>query len=100
MKLSTDTEEIIFSDEKVFNVEAEFNGQHDRILAKFSVDIPGSMRKVFRRQKLSSVMVWAAVSKTWKSPLIFVPQDAKVNTNSYIDTILTFALAEAKKHFK
>ena len=56
--------------------------------------------KVFRRLKPSSVMVWAATSKTWKSPLIFVPQGAKLNTNSYIELILTPALEEAKKHFK
>ena len=45
-------------------------------------------------------MVWAAISKTWKSPLILVPQGAKVNTNSYFELILTLALEEAKKHFK
>ena len=45
-------------------------------------------------------MVWAAISKTWKSPLIFVLQGAKVNTNAYIDTILTPALQEAKKPLK
>ena len=45
-------------------------------------------------------MVWAAISKTWKSPIIFVPQGEKVNTNVYIETILTPALQAAKKHFK
>ena len=45
-------------------------------------------------------MVWIAISKTWKSPIIFVPQGAKVNTNAYIETILTTALQAAKNHFK
>ena len=54
------------------------------------------MRRVFRHQKSSSTMVWATISKTWKSPLIFVPQGAKVNTNSYIETILTPALKEPR----
>lgn len=100
LKDGTDTDEVIFSDEKLFTVEAICNRQNDRILAKSTGDIPDSVRRVFRRQKPSSVMVWAAISKTWKSPLIFVPQGAKVNTNSYIELILTPALQEAKKHFK
>ena len=45
-------------------------------------------------------MVWAAVSKTWKSPLIAVKQGAKVNTNVYIDGILAPALRDMKEHFK
>lgn len=100
LKAGTDTDEIIFSDEKLFTVESIFNRQNDRVLAKSSADIPDSTRSVFRRQKPSSVMVWAAISKTWKSPIIFVPQGVKVNTNVYIDTILTPALQAAKKHFK
>ena len=48
----------------------------------------------------SSVMVWAAVSKDWKSPLIFVKQGAKVNKNVYIDDILAPALRDMKEHFK
>ena len=100
MKSGIATGKILFSDEKMFNVEAVFNRQNDRILVKSSVDIPVSMRKVFRHQKPPSVMVWAAVSKIGKPPLIFVPHGSKVKTNSYIETILTPALAEAKKHFK
>ena len=99
LKTGTDMSKIIFSDEKLFTVEAIYNQQNDRVLAKSSADIPDSTRSVFRRQK-PSVMVWAAISKTWKSPIIFVPQGAKVNTNAYIKTILTSALQAAKKHFK
>ena len=100
LKAGTDTDEIIFSDEKLFTVESIFNRQNDRVLAKSSADIPDSTRSVFRRQKPSSVMVWAAISKTWKSPIIFVPQGVKVNTNVYIDTILTPALQAAKNTSK
>ena len=45
-------------------------------------------------------MVQAAISKTWKYPIIFVPQGAKANTNAYIKTISTPAFQAAKKHFK
>ena len=45
-------------------------------------------------------MVWAAISKTWKSPLIFVEQGVKINSDRYINDILVPAHEEMKKHFK
>ena len=45
-------------------------------------------------------MVWAAVSKTWKSPLIFVKQGDKVNTNVYINNILVPALCDMKENLE
>jgi AraC-like DNA-binding protein len=68
MKACTDASEVIFSDEKLFTVEVTFNSQNDRVLTKSSKDIPNSMRTAYRRQKPSSVMVWAAISKTWNPP--------------------------------
>ena len=92
--------EIIFSDENMFTVEAMFNPQNDRDLTQYSKDVPADMLNVYRRQKPASVMVWAAVSKTWKSPLVFVKKGAKVNKNVYIDYILASALGELKENFK
>lgn len=100
LKSGTQKGEIVFSDEKMFTVEAKFNPQNDRVLARHSEDVPEDMLTVYRRQKPASVMVWAAVSKTWKSPLIFVKEGAKVNTNVYIDDILAPALRDMKEHFK
>ena len=45
-------------------------------------------------------MVWGAISKSWKSPLIFVKEGVKVNTDSYVNDILTPALALMKEKFK
>ena len=45
-------------------------------------------------------MIWDAVSKTWKSPLIFVKKGAKVNTNVYIDDILAPVFRDMKELFK
>ena len=45
-------------------------------------------------------MVWGAISKSWKSPLIFVKEGVKVNTDSYVNDILTPALASMKEKFK
>ena len=61
---------IIFSDEKLITVQQSHNHQNDRILLKSIAAIPGNAGKVFRSQKLASVMVWAAVSKRGKTPLI------------------------------
>ena len=94
------TDEIIFTDEKLFTVEAKFNRQNNRVLAKSSADIEGSSQTVFSRQKPSLVMVWGGISKKWRCSLIFVEPGVKVNTNAYIERILTPALEQAKKHFK
>lgn len=83
---------IIFSDEKLFTVEAAFNHQNDRILSQSIEAIPIGAKKVRRTQKPASVMVWAAVSSEGKSPLIFVPSGVKINKNLYIRDILEAGL--------
>ena len=100
MKDGIDAGKIVFFDKKIFTVEAQFNSQNDRILAKSANNIPSSINSVYCCQKPASVMVWAAISENWRSPLIFVKEDAKLNTNSYIQDILTPAHVEMKKHFK
>ena len=49
---------------EVVTVKAICNRQNNRVLAKLSADIPDSASSIFRRQKPSSVMVWASISKT------------------------------------
>ena len=44
-------------------------------------------------------MVWVAVSKMWKSPLILIKQGTKLNTNAYVEDILIPASQATKKHF-
>jgi hypothetical protein len=48
---------ILWTDEKLFTVEAVFNIQSDRILAKDINEVPVNEKTVFRRQKPASVMV-------------------------------------------
>ena len=100
LKGGTEKGKIVFSDKKLFSVEAKFNTQNDRILGKLPKDLPDHLRFVSRRQKPSSVMVWGVISKSWKSPLIFVKEGVKVNTDSYVNDILTPALASMKEKFK
>lgn len=83
---------LVFSDEKLFTVEAAFNHQNDRILAKSMNAIPESMKKVRRSQKPASVMVWAAVSSEGRSPLVFIDKGVKINKEVYVKEILEGAL--------
>ena len=100
MKDGTDAGKIFFSDNKILSVEAQFNSQNDRILAKSADNISSFINSVYRRQKPASAIVWAAISENWRSALIFVKEGTKLNANSYIEDILTPAHVEMKKHFK
>ena len=56
------------------------NQRNDRIIGSIK-DIPCDHQTM----KPVSVMVWGAVSKSWRSPLIFVDQGAKINAKRYVD---------------
>lgn len=87
IKNSTD-KVIIWSDEKIFSVQATLNSQNDRIYAAHTSDLPEGSRAHFRRQKPAGVMVWAAVSSDGrKSPLIFIEDGVKVNNLVYIQML-------------
>ena len=100
IKDGMDAGEIIFFDEKIFTVEAQFNWKNNRILAKSANSIPSSINSIYYCPKSALVMIWAAISENWRSLLIFVKKGAKLNANSYIQDILTPAHVEMKKHFE
>ena len=76
---------LVFTDEKKFDVEQCLNHQKDRVLGR-----DGSVegRRVSRRHNPLSVMVWAAITATGRSPLVFVPSGVKLNSQGYISDIL------------
>ncbi|QQP54889.1 Uncharacterized protein FKW44_007874, partial [Caligus rogercresseyi] len=47
---------VLWTDEKIFTVQATHNSQNDRILTWKKEDIPVELRTAFRRQKPPSVM--------------------------------------------
>ncbi|KAF2355947.1 hypothetical protein FHG87_013296 [Trinorchestia longiramus] len=58
-------------------------------------------RIVTRRQNAQSVMIWAAVTATGRSPLVFVSCGVKLNSEQYISRILESKLLPwATEHFK
>ena len=78
----------IWSDEKIFTVQSVVNSQNDRIYAADARDVPQGSRLHFRRQKPAGVMVWAAVaSDGTKSPLIFIKEGVKVNSQVYMQML-------------
>jgi hypothetical protein len=78
-------EEILFTDEKIFTVEAFHNHQNDR---SWSTESPGSSGIVSHRQHPSYVMVWAGICATGKTPLVFVDEGVKINKEVYLQRIL------------
>ena len=64
LKSGTQKCEIVFSNEKIFILEAKFNPQNDRVLVQHSEDVPEDMLIVYRPQKSASAMIGSAVSKT------------------------------------
>ena len=80
-------------------MEQTHNRRNDRVLGKKSSDVPYDLKSVHRTMKPASVMVWAAISKTWRSPLIFVEEKAKINAKAYIEQILQPMLSSAQLHF-
>ena len=57
------------------------------VYAKSSADIDDYVRIIYRRQMSYSLMVWAEVSKPWKSPLTLVEQGVEIK-NLYIKDLL------------
>ena len=74
----------VLVNEKLFTVQAVHNHQNDRIWLPDINMVPVEHRSSFRRQKPTSVMVWAGTtSKGLKTPLIFIEEGVKINQTVY-----------------
>ena len=79
---------VLWTDEKLFTVQAVHNHQNDRIYAVNKRDIPLNDRLMFRRQKPASVMVLAGVTSSGKkSPPFFIDEGVKVNQHVYLNML-------------
>uniref|UniRef100_A0A7I4YUP3 DDE_3 domain-containing protein n=1 Tax=Haemonchus contortus TaxID=6289 RepID=A0A7I4YUP3_HAECO len=85
--------EILFTDEKVFTVEQVLNKQNDRIYAKSK---PKDV--IQRKAHPLSLMVFAGISAEAKTPLIFVPQEVKVNGKAYLEILKDQVWPWAREH--
>jgi len=76
---------VLWTDEKLFTVQAIHNPQNDRVWCQKIEKIPVENRISFQRQKPASVMVWAGVTSCGlKTPLVFIEQGVKVNQHLYL----------------
>uniref|UniRef100_A0A8R1HV20 Uncharacterized protein n=1 Tax=Caenorhabditis japonica TaxID=281687 RepID=A0A8R1HV20_CAEJA len=72
-----DTLDILFTDENFFTIEQSFNRQNNSIWSPSVKEANNSGRYVSRKDHLASVMFWAGVTSTGKTPLVFVNQGVK-----------------------
>ncbi len=88
---------ILFTDEKIFTVEQHHNHQNDqRLLSKGSSYPPTVSRSHFP----SSIVVWAGICATGKTPLVFFEKGVKISAKAYQDQILRGVLEPwAHQHF-
>ena len=93
-----DTMRILFSDEKMFDIDGIYNVQNDRIWAvdRAEADVKGGrMRK---RKFPQKVIVWLGVCSKGVSPLVIF-EKGSVDHSRYIAEVLPIALAYGNKVF-
>lgn len=94
-------DEIIFSDEKMFQLQDTHNQQNDRVYGISLNSIPVNKLAVERFQGVSAVMVWGAISKKGKFPLLFIDRGVKINKEYYIEHVLkNHLLVNAKRMYQ
>ena len=82
-----DTMKILFSDEKLFDIDGIYNSQNYRICAE--ADIKGSIRQI--RKFTQKVMVWLGACSKGLWPLMIF-ENKTVYHNRYINEVLPVAL--------
>lgn len=92
------TMNILFSDEKMFDLDGIYNSQNDRIWAvnRAEADSKGGIRQV--RKFPQKVMVWLAVCSKGISPLLIF-EEGTLDHTRYIEEVLPVALKYGKKVF-
>ena len=94
-----DTMKILFSNEKMFDIDGVYNSQNERIWAanRMEADAKGGIKR--RRKYPQKVMVWLAVCSQGVSPLITF-EDGTLDHVRYINEVLPVALQYGNKVFE
>ena len=92
------TMKILFSDEKLFDIDGVYNSQNDRIWAasRSEADIKGGIRQ--KRKFPQKVMVWLGVCSKGVSPLVIF-ENGTVDHARYIKEVLPVALRYGNSMF-
>jgi inhibitor of nuclear factor kappa-B kinase subunit alpha len=92
---------LVFSDEKLFTIQQCVNKQNDRVWATGKSSINAENFRATHTQGAASVMVWAAITATGRTLLVFVPKGVKINAQEYQERILEGCLKPwADAHFE
>ena len=78
-------ERILFLSEKLFTIEQAHNDRNDR---SWCAEAPGTSAVVEHRQNPKSMMVYAGICATGKTPLVFIDEGVKIDQNVYRRDIL------------
>ena len=102
LSLVTDSclERVLFTDEKIFTVQPIHNSQNDRQLLKRGLKNTFAAKLMTKQHFPKSVMVWAGVCATGKTPLIFIDRNVKINAQVYQQNVLKDVVEPwASNHF-
>ena len=89
---------ILFSDEKMFDIDGVYNSQNDRIWAASRSDADRRNGVHQKRKFPAKVMVWLSVCSNEASPLLIF-KEGTVDHNRYIREVLPVALEYGNKVF-
>lgn len=91
---------VLFTDEKIFTIEPLHNRQNRRQLLKKGQQKTEAAKTIGHSHFSASVMVWAGICSTGKTPLVFIPRNVKINAAEYQERVLRHALKPwATRHF-
>lgn len=91
---------VLFTDESIFTVEPFHNSQNRRQLLKKGQQKSEKAKTIGHSHFPASVMVWAGICSTGKTPLVFIPRNVKINAIEYQQRILRDVLEPwAAQHF-
>jgi hypothetical protein len=71
-------ENILFTDEKIFTIEEQYNNQNNKIYAKMSCEVKENFPRAHGGHHPSYVMVWWVVSHPGVTPLHFCKKGVKL----------------------
>lgn len=91
----------IFSDEKLFCVDRVLNRRNSRYISSEKVeDVPEHVKHVYKTKHPAKVMVLGVVASHGKKcPIIFIPQNDKVNSDVYINLLTKNVLPWLRKTY-
>lgn len=91
---------VLFTDEKIFTVEPLHNRQNRRQLLRKGQQKTAAAKTIGCSHFPASVMVWAGICATGKTPLVFIERNIKINAASYQQRVLRDELEPwATDHF-